>query len=121
MSAVKQLASDPGEAAACFRVKMAGSKTVKFTQDDLDMIEAATAYFDWVQESDLLRTAIRVGLESLKEDPSPLGKRPLSPDVFKRAASNDPTPPMGDFPPGTKKGSAKKDTRPAAKRPASAT
>lgn len=84
MPTVKALTNDSGGTAPCSRVsKMAGAKTVKFSQEDLDMIEAASRYFDWVQESDLLRTAIRVGLESLREDPSPLGKRPLDPSMFR--------------------------------------
>lgn len=82
MQSVNEVAAGTSKAGPCARVKMSGQKTVKFTREDLDMIEAAGKRFDWVAESDLIRTAIRVGLESLLSDPSPLGKRPIHPSAF---------------------------------------
>lgn len=92
MQSVSTVAASASQGGPCGRVtKMAGQKTVKFPQEDLDMIEAAGRRFDWVGESDLIRIAIRVGLESLLADASPLGMPPLK---VSRFSDDDPTPPL---------------------------
>lgn len=58
-------------------------KSVKLTARDEAALEAANEAFDWVREAELLRIAIRVGLESLSKDPTPLGKPPIKPEMFK--------------------------------------
>lgn len=58
-------------------------KSVKLTAQDEAALAAANDAFGWVREAELLRIAIRVGLESLSKDPTPLGKPPVKPEVFR--------------------------------------
>lgn len=57
-------------------------KTLKVDEADEAMIKAASRLWAWRQESEILRVAIRVGLKSLRHDPSPLGQGPLDPSFF---------------------------------------
>lgn len=51
--------------------------TVQVEHADKATIAAAVARWTWVNEADILRTALRVGLRALAQDPGPLGTPPV--------------------------------------------
>lgn len=92
--------------------------TLQVEVEDKATIVAAVARWKWTTEADILRTALRVGLRALAQDPAPLGTPPVpmedmsdSPSAamttgtFERAISAAPAPPAKPAP--------KEDTPPA--------
>lgn len=51
--------------------------SVRVPQVDLDSLSEAEREWPWKDRSEIIRVALRLGLEHLKSDPSPLGPPPV--------------------------------------------
>lgn len=91
--------------------------TLQVEVEDKATIVAAVARWKWTTEADILRTALRVGLRALAQDPAPLGTPPvpmedmsdtppsagaMTTGTFEKALAATPPPAKEDTPPATR-------------------